>query len=459
MKENLRVDRSYSPFGKEWSLLQTSDLARLRSVEEGWFVEYKRESIKAADKVAKSISSFANTHGGWLFYGIEEESKQNPVASKFLGIPEREVENLLQRIRQGLNSHLQPVPHFQDKVFWGPCTDIDLPDKHGIVCVYTPWSPQAPHLHTNGCVYRRVGSSSEPTPENNRVLLEDLWKRTDRLNSHYATWIQTDPEFTDAEKERPYLRVLLVPDLWQTQKPWLDADIDRIRYLMNFGGEAKLPFDTVHTNSTGIIARQLRNNDPACLTLTWKLWRSLQSEVVIPLSFYESASIAQIKLDLNGYAEAERFASILKKANFSWMRIINYNQLLAVLVGIAETQQRLLAEIGWTSGYFVKSKLLNVARTIPFLDTDAAMTELETTGVPIGFNRNMTCLPGLEPDDFSEVTNHLEHQDPELRITLQAIQMLIPIALGLGLSSDTVTAISQINGAFERARAIQERSN
>jgi len=369
MKENLRVDRSYSPFGKEWSLLQTSDLARLRSVEEGWFVEYKRESIKAADKVAKSISSFANTHGGWLFYGIEEESKQNPVASKFLGIPEREVENLLQRIRQGLNSHLQP------------------------------------------------------------------------------------------EKERPYLRVLLVPDLWQTQKPWLDADIDRIRYLMNFGGEAKPPFDTVHTNSTGIIARQLRNNDPACLTLTWKLWRSLQSEVVIPLSFYESASIAQIKLDLNGYAEAERFASILKKANFSWMRIINYNQLLAVLVGIAETQQRLLAEIGWTSGYFVKSKLLNVARTIPFLDTDAAMTELETTGVPIGFNRNMTCLPGLEPDDFSEVTNHLEHQDPELRITLQAIQMLIPIALGLGLSSDTVTAISQINGAFERARAIQERSN
>lgn len=76
---------SYSPFDKSLWELEASDLASLKSATEGWYVEYKREASKA-DTMAKSVSAFANTHGGWLFYGVTEKSKDEAVAGEFPGI-------------------------------------------------------------------------------------------------------------------------------------------------------------------------------------------------------------------------------------------------------------------------------------------------------------------------------------------------------------------------------------
>jgi predicted HTH transcriptional regulator len=76
----------YSPFQKDFVQLDASDLTALRTVAEGWYVEYKRE-VPNASSIAKSVSAFANTYGGWLFYGIEEKSRDEPVAGAFPGIP------------------------------------------------------------------------------------------------------------------------------------------------------------------------------------------------------------------------------------------------------------------------------------------------------------------------------------------------------------------------------------
>ena len=68
----------YNPFGKPLSQLVASDLAALQDAAEGWYVEYK-ERAKDAGAVAKSLSSFANTYGGRLIYGIfgkTESSRQ-----------------------------------------------------------------------------------------------------------------------------------------------------------------------------------------------------------------------------------------------------------------------------------------------------------------------------------------------------------------------------------------------
>ncbi len=40
-------------------------------------MEYKRQEVNARS-LAKSLSAFANTYGGWLFLGVEEQSKDNP---------------------------------------------------------------------------------------------------------------------------------------------------------------------------------------------------------------------------------------------------------------------------------------------------------------------------------------------------------------------------------------------
>lgn len=62
------MPNEYSPFDKDIKDLQPEDLSAQRSVHEGWYVECKREEITAS-AMAKALSAFANTFGGWLFPG------------------------------------------------------------------------------------------------------------------------------------------------------------------------------------------------------------------------------------------------------------------------------------------------------------------------------------------------------------------------------------------------------
>ncbi|MBT3184600.1 MAG: ATP-binding protein [Nitrospina sp.] len=60
----------FNPFNKSFNEVQEGDLEILKELAEGWHVEYKREKT-TPQKIAKSIASFANSHGGIYFLGIE----------------------------------------------------------------------------------------------------------------------------------------------------------------------------------------------------------------------------------------------------------------------------------------------------------------------------------------------------------------------------------------------------
>ena len=80
----------YTPFNKTINEPDETDiLGILRGVSEGWYVEYKSELPKIRD-VAKSLSSFANQYGGWLFIGVEEDKKSKTAA----GFPGTDIGNV-----------------------------------------------------------------------------------------------------------------------------------------------------------------------------------------------------------------------------------------------------------------------------------------------------------------------------------------------------------------------------
>ena len=170
----------YSPFDKAINDLQSADLAILKSVSEGWYVEYKSEMINAS-ALAKAVSAFANTYGGWLFLGVKEQGKDNPVAGTFPGMPEKEVDGVLQRLRQSAAEHLNPTPTFQTKVLRGPCVEIGLAEGASVVAIEIPQSRITPHVHKDGRIYRRVADSSEPKPETDRFILDQLWRRNEPI--------------------------------------------------------------------------------------------------------------------------------------------------------------------------------------------------------------------------------------------------------------------------------------
>ena len=92
----------YRPFADNLSEVSPEDLGRLRDVHEGWYVEYKQQLIGNRE-LAKSLSSFSNQYGGWLFLGVKEDSKDH-VADSFPGIPDSQVKSCLglyKKRRQG----------------------------------------------------------------------------------------------------------------------------------------------------------------------------------------------------------------------------------------------------------------------------------------------------------------------------------------------------------------------
>jgi hypothetical protein len=454
----------FNPFAKDLKTLVAADLSVLRDVPEGWYIEYKRE-VPNANSIAKSVSAFANTYGGWLFYGIEENSKEEPVAGSFPGIIRAEVDGALQRIRQAVASQLNPTPHFDCRVVWGDAEQETLAPDRGVICINVPWSPTAPHVHKSGQIYRRVSDGSEPRPENDRHVLHQLFHRGDDIRESYKRWVSRDPEFSKGEEKRPYLRLLFTADLWDDRGSWLDADINEIRQIMGreTGALGAVPFDTVYPSAKGFIARQSRNNDPHNLALTWRLSRSLDSDIVVPLDLHEPDNARTLLPALDGYEHAKAFIQLLEERRYETIRVVDLTPLFTVILGLLNTHKALLERAGWGHGFYVKARLLNVWRTTPFMDVPLVMESFEKFGVPTCLDGSVTAPPGDDPESFFEVPRLDETESDDVRLAIQGLLVFAAIASAFGLPSGIESArsasdpLKQFLEAGNRAIAVSRK--
>ena len=396
----------YSPFDKDIKDLQPEDLSVLRSVHEGWYVEYKREAITAS-ATAKALSAFANTYGGWLFVGVDEAGNGTSVAGDFAGIPQQSVQNVLQQIRQAASSSLNPAPYFRTKVVTGPCQTINLASGKSIIVVQIPSSHSAPHIHKDGRIYRRVADGSEPKPETDRFVLDQLWRRGDDIRKATRKWIRRDPEFSNEEADNPYLRLLLCVDPWQQQDPWLEAPLSDISSVFHGNGDgfATMPFETVYLSSRGIVARQLGENDPYRLGLTWKMRRDLSCEVLLPLPLHDVGSPQILREALGKYEHIEKFLQLLSSqgSGYSSPKVVDLNLVLQTHTAIASMYGQLLALVTDSREFYFKARLLNCWRTIPFVDVLQVLNTFETHGVPMVLENTLTSPDGYDPDTFAHI--------------------------------------------------------
>jgi len=427
----------FSPFDKPINDIKPADLAILRNVSEGWYVEYKQEEPKAST-LAKSIAAFANTYGGWFFLGVQEESKENAVAGAFLGIERVAVDACLQRLRQSAADQLNPTPHFETKVLWGPIPELGLAEDRAVICTWVSQSAAAPHVHKNGHIYRRVADSSEPRPENDRFVLDQLWRRGDELKRFHTDWAGRDPEFSKGENESPYVRLMLTPDPWRQRDLWVD-DEDQVRAALQKtpGVVAATPFDTVYTSAEGFVGRQLKGNAIGNMGVTWRLRRDLTSDVIIPLQMFESDG-RKLREWLEGYEFAAPYISVLDRhrGHAGSVRIVDLNFLFALLIGVVEIQERLLKLANWSEPYHLKVKLLGAWRTVPFLDVPAVIERFDHHGLPMCLDRQISFPLISGPKNYVAISRHLEIQDnPAARILVQALDMFTPLALSYGIPS------------------------
>ena len=468
----------YSPFDKAIHDLQPPDLTVLRNVHEGWYVEYKRQMVNTG-ALAKSLSAFANTYGGWLFLGVKEHSKENPVAGSFPGIPDNEVDSALQILRHSAADHLNPTPFFETEVLRGPCAENGLAEGKAIIAVEIPQSHTAPHVHKDGRIYRRVADGSEPKPETDRFVLDQLWRRAEPILEMTRKWVERDPEFSREVKEPPYVRVLLCVDPWYQRDPWLGASLHEIRRILTsyeVAGIPSIPFDTVYTTTGeiiagGIIARHLKGNDPYHYGLTWKLQRDLSCDIALPLSLYAPNALEDLLREFDGYQCAERFVDILREQGHTQPRVADLNFLMSLLINIVSKYRRLLNLADAEGKFYFKARALNAGRIIPFIDDEKVLGEFKAHGSPMILDSTVTVPPGDDPDSFAFIDELGTEEDKheELGVSLvQASLMFTRIAVALGIpvliegeaeTEDTLISYLQLEAAGNRALTVQQNRN
>lgn len=117
--------------------------------EEGRNLDFKRELPGSSDKdkmeLCADVSSFANTGGGLLLFGVDEI---NGAASKVPGLPTEDVDKAILRLEQILATGIDP------KVQGITSHRIPTTDGKSVIAIHVPRSWRAPHLVKNSGSFR-----------------------------------------------------------------------------------------------------------------------------------------------------------------------------------------------------------------------------------------------------------------------------------------------------------------
>jgi len=138
----LRSARLEALLGSRLELVQHADLMALISdqVPEAFDLDFKSEMYGPTDKdrrdAATDVAALANTAGGLLILGIEEDEQARAATAPGLELSEADE----RRIRQIVGSQVVPMPVID-------VLRVEDPDRsgHGLVLIAVPRSPLAPH--------------------------------------------------------------------------------------------------------------------------------------------------------------------------------------------------------------------------------------------------------------------------------------------------------------------------
>ena len=368
---------NYNPFKKPISKLEAKDLEVLKDISEGWYIEYK-SSLPKNDKIAKSITSFANTLGGWLFYGVKEKESDSREAGEFCGIDNPEEAEV--HVREAIVYYSNPEAFFETKIIYGGCDEIGLPDNKAVLVIYIPQSNSLPHIHGSGRVYRRISDSSEPMVEKDRSRLDAMWEQKRNNHEKLKEFLNTAPLQSSAES--PILHLFLMTDPLGTRGHRSSMSFDVFNEVIK---STPFIFDNFYSGPNRFVARCTKGNDVNSDLLTWQYFANGTSVVSIPLNVCNlcNNNYDANKSFLDGYEWGEHFLNLLDTNGLNQGKIIDLNQLVMLFQHILTIHSGLLLKDEIQGQLFIKVISKNMNKAIPFIDFESFIDFILKCGVPL----------------------------------------------------------------------------
>jgi hypothetical protein len=384
----------YNPFEKRIEELTLEDTKSLQSkqVKEGFYVEYKSVFVKDTTKIAHSIASFANTHGGWYFVGIDSDTTNLPTS--FSGFSMTDQPKPIEHIRDIIKDKVDPFPLYYTRL-------IELGNGNAILVVEIPESDETPHVTKDGKIYRRNAEGSDPVPESNRYVLDKLYEKSQNLQKEIERFCCREVVLSKAEENNSYLEIYLMPyplNRIEIDNFWEKDFVDKLKQTMNdptkivftekMQMEPQIPFNHVAASWKSIILRQVNPGNLRYVTLTFELSSNGNAKIIIPFMFLphdtERDSPAWRKL-----------ISALEEEDASLFHIIDGYKTLSIFVTLLQKYIDILRSQSWQEKILIAYHLENTWRNILFFDSDAFINHIVNFGVPI-CQRENGWIPRLE---------------------------------------------------------------
>lgn len=160
--------------GKAWHELKDSDIQSVISspdIDESFFFEFKADDVSSR-KLAKAISAFANTYGGYIFIGISD-TKGIEGCSTWTE----------QRIHTTVHDSLTPTPSFDVKKF--------TVSGAIILVIKVDEGDEPPYITSEGKIYERLSSGSFPISDSSRLSL--IYRKREMMLTKMEKAISIDP--------------------------------------------------------------------------------------------------------------------------------------------------------------------------------------------------------------------------------------------------------------------------
>lgn len=430
---------SYYPFQNNLDQVEAKDLIKLRDIPEGWHIDYKSHPLKIID-FAKHLAAFANQYGGFIFIGVKEADNGSKCAGAFPGIDDAELINLSTQIREASSAHINPPVLYEEKIIKGPCEGIGLPENKSIIVIGIPKSINTPHIHSSGRIYRRLADHSDPKPETDRHILDDLWKRGETHRLKVTKFLSETPLLPQAISNSSWVYIYFRPDENQPRPSKLVTFETFADIVTNTSGAVKgplAPMDAVYNAPNGFIARQTKGNDPTLPNLTFRWWHDGTTRLEIPLNKYDLGSLSKI----SNYNHVRNFCLLLHRINFEKATVVDYSSLLMAISALSNIYMELLKILEDTRDVYSCCILKNISYTSPYLDTAHYLSRIEKYSLPLNAENEIR-LPS-EPNQGNMFIHTYNGRFESTEVADSEI--ILPMKFAIPLASSILQCVGAIH--------------
>ena len=239
-----------------------------------------------------------------------------------------------------------------------------------------PEGPNSPYVHNDGRIYRRVGDSSQPKEVTDRTTFDALALRGEETRSRLAERVLWSPATSEAEENQPYLHLSILSDPYETMGHWYSGSFSDFSEVMK--GSA-LPFDNIYSSPDGFIARQIGQNNPDKRLLTWHFSRKCHSFITMPISTLHAHVSHPIWTE---YDIGMSFMSQLASTQIGNRPVLELNSVLNFLGASFHRHRVLVGRSNVRGPFYLKARLENIWRTIPFVDHSNYLEHVNSHGFP-----------------------------------------------------------------------------